>query len=429
MNTTKYRKKEYETIQPQESATAYKTMAIPKTRHTTPKAGPQIKKLPDIVPDASAVDYSMGKQAAARSFSYNGTKPTYASPYSQQIDRLFNEIRNTPEFTYDPDTDETYLALEKQYRNLGQRAMQNTSSRIAAQTGGIASSYAASAGAQAFNQYMSELSGFVPELQQLAYEMYQGDMSKKYKELEALKDMDSEAYGRYLDDLEQQNYLKELAYKKTLDDREQQNYEKEFAYRQEQDRVAQNNYLTELEYRLFLDELEQLNYEKEFDYRKEQDYVEQQNYNREFNYNKYLDEVAQQNYKDEKRYDLVTDELDRAWDEALAKAQYGDYSGLLDLGFDLSVGESGEISSDIASGGSSADNSKVNIYSDKFLDKYVTDFISSDYDGSAYNKPQTVDFDTAKNRAYAAMVDGSITAVQYREIIGMLKALYSGYLN
>ncbi|MBQ2882148.1 MAG: hypothetical protein IJE40_07735, partial [Clostridia bacterium] len=405
MNTTKYRKREEEAYQPRQSVTEYSApkAQTPTARRTEGQynVGSRRVKLPDVMPDSAVVENSMGKQAAARSFSYKGTKPTYASPYSQQIDRLFNEIRNVPEFSYAPDTDETYLALEKQYRNLGQRAMKDTSSQIAAQTGGIASSYAASAGAQAYNQYMSELSGFIPELQQLAYEMYQGDLDKKYKQLDALNELDSNAYNRYLADREQQNYENEFEYKKAQDELQQQNYEKEFAHQQEQDRIAQNNYLSELKYRMFLDELEQLNYEGEFAYKQEQDALKQQNYNREISYEKYLDEISQQNYENERRYDLMQDVLDRVWEEALTKAEFGDMSGLLELGFDLS--NYGTLDEN-ASGGVSVD-----IYSDEVLDRYVTDFIRNET-VPEYPKASTVDYETARKRAQEAFYGGALTA-------------------
>lgn len=339
MYTTKYRKKEDEVVQAETPETTYQTYK-PTVKSAEPQQAQPTKavktNIPNVVPNAQAVDYSMGQQAAARSFSYNGTKPTYASPYSQQIDLLFNEIQNTPEFSYDPDTDETYQALKGQYINLGQRAMRDTSSQIAAQTGGIASSYAASAGAQAYNQYMNELSGYIPELQQLAYEMYQGDLNKKYQQLNAMNAMEDNAYGKYIDELN--NYYTDYnnAYNKFLNEQEQDNYLNELAYQRYLDSLSQQNYEREFEYQKEQDLLNQQRYDNEFEYQKEQDLLNQQRYNDEFEYQKYLNELEQQNYEKDFEYRKSQDDLDRAWDEALTRLQFGDYSGVENLGIDMS---------------------------------------------------------------------------------------------
>ena len=332
MSTTTYKKKEDELLQPQNTVTTYVPASVKEAeenliKNNTQKNNTVQTNIPNIVPDSKAVDYSLGQQAAAKSFSYNGTKPTYASPYSAQIDQLFNEIQNAPDFSYDPSTDKSYQALRGQYTNLGQRAMKDTAAHMAAQTGGMASSYAASAGAQAYNNYMSQLAGFIPELQQLAYEMYQEDLNNKYQQLNALNVLENNAYGRYRDDLSdyyteynnaynqylneqaQSNWQAQFDYQKQQDLQNHQDYLNEIEYQKQQDLLAQENFLKQFEYQKTLDELKQQNYLNEVAYQKLQDELAQQNWREQFDYQKTLDELKQQNYINEFEYQKLQDAL------------------------------------------------------------------------------------------------------------------------
>ncbi len=336
----------------------------------------------NIVPSAAKTDNSLAQVAAAKSFSYNGSKPTYASPYSAQIDRLFNEIQNNPEFSYDPEGDALYQALKGQYTALGQQAMKDTSAQIAAQTGGIASSYAASAGAQAYNNYMNQLAGYIPELQQLAYEMYQNDLNQKYQQFDALNALENQAYGKYRDELSdyytdynnaynqfineqnQQNYLNEIEYQKQQNELAQQNWQKQFDYQAQQDLLKQQNYLNEIEYERYLNDIAQQNWEKQFGYQAQQDSLSQQNWQTQFDYQKYLNDIEQQNYETERAYEKEQDLLDRAWDEAFAKAGVGDLSGLTSLGIDIS-------NYGTAAG---ADEDDYDPYSDETIAAYASEF-------------------------------------------------------
>ena len=76
--------------------------------------------------------------------------------------------------------------------------MQDTLGQVSARTGGLASSYAASAGNQAYNDYMTKL-------QDAAQSMYQNDLSDQYKKLDMLEALDSSDYAKYQDLLSQYN--------------------------------------------------------------------------------------------------------------------------------------------------------------------------------------------------------------------------------
>ncbi len=323
MNTTTYRKKDEEEVvnaQPTQTTT-YKTITpIQKAEPQKTETNPVTNATPvqNVVPTAASVENSLSQQAAAKSFSYNGTKPTYASPYSEKIDQLFNEIQNNPEFVFDPEKDTSYQALKGQYTQLGQQAMKDTTAQIAAQTGGIASSYAASAGSQAYNNYMNELAGFIPELQQLAYEMYQGDLNRKYQQLDALNMLENNAYGQYRDQMSDYYTDYNMAYDQFLNELAQENWQKEFDSNEYWNRVNQSNWESEMSYKQMLAAMEQANWQAQFDYNAQQDAINRQDK---------LDALA---------YEKEQAAIDRAWEEALTKADLGDFSGLESLGFDTS---------------------------------------------------------------------------------------------
>ena len=123
----------------------------------------------------------------------------YQSQYSTQIGDLINKAVNREQFTYDPATDTSYQALAKQYGRLGERANENTMAEAAANTGGIASSYAISAANQAQNDYNQQLSNQIPALMEVAYNRYKDNWSMDMDSLNTLQAQDESMYGRWND--------------------------------------------------------------------------------------------------------------------------------------------------------------------------------------------------------------------------------------
>lgn len=127
--------------------------------------------------------------------------PEYQSRYADAIEALSKKILNRGAFSYNHLNDPTYQNYEKQYRRMGEMAMEDTMGKLAGKTGGLASSYAASAAQQANNAYMSELSGIIPELEQLAYSMYLNEGNAMMDNLNSLINMDNMDYSRYRDEV------------------------------------------------------------------------------------------------------------------------------------------------------------------------------------------------------------------------------------
>ena len=76
---------------------------------------------------------------------------------------------------------EEYSGLKKGYEQSGQKAMKDTIGQMAAKTGGLASSYAQTAGQQAYGDWMSRL-------EDAAYSMYGAQKQDKYNEYTLAQD-------------------------------------------------------------------------------------------------------------------------------------------------------------------------------------------------------------------------------------------------
>lgn len=167
-------------------------------------------------------------------FSY-GSAPEFVSQWEGIINDLANQILNRPDFSYDYTKDPLYSQYKEVYTREGDRAMQDTLGAVSARTGGLASSYATSAANQSNNYYMSMLSDKVPELQQLAYSMYQDEGNRLMSMLDMVMSLEQGDYSKFQDQLNQWNTDRNFNYGLTQDKIANDRYEKEWAYQLQQD--------------------------------------------------------------------------------------------------------------------------------------------------------------------------------------------------
>lgn len=180
-----------------------------------------------------------------------GRPEDYQSKYDPKIDALLNEILNRDDFSYDAMNDPLYQQYADMYRREGDRAMKETMAEAAAGAGGM-NTYAITAAQQANSYYNSQLNDKIPELYQLAYDMYLNDKESKVQDLGILQNMDATQYNRYRD---------------TINDFYN---DRNFAYGAYQDAVQQGNWQTNFDYNGTLDNRNFNNSEywknKEWDY-------------------------------------------------------------------------------------------------------------------------------------------------------------------
>lgn len=208
--------------------------------------------------------------ASSGSFSY-AQAPTYVSKYQDQINALTARLMGAAPFSYDPDSDPTYQQYKESYTRSGERAMQDTLGQIAARTGGLASSYAASASQQAYDNYMAALADKVPELKQLAYSMYLDEQSALRSNLNTLLSLEQSEYAKYLDALSQYNADRNFAYGQFTDERN-------FDYQTDRDALADERYDQQWDYQLSRDAISDSRYDQEWDYQLSRDKLEDQRY-------------------------------------------------------------------------------------------------------------------------------------------------------
>lgn len=126
-----------------------------------------------------------------------------------QITAAENNVLNRKEFSYDFNTDPFYQNYKDQYVRGGKMAMLDTQAGAAALSGGYGNSYAATAGNQAYQQYLSQLNNVIPELYDAAYNRYQNDLAQKRADLSMLMDKENQNYSRYRDTVGDYNQNRE----------------------------------------------------------------------------------------------------------------------------------------------------------------------------------------------------------------------------
>lgn len=226
------------------------------------------------------------------SYDYGIPQPEYTNRYDATIQDLLGQIINREAFSYDPATDPLYGQYRKQYAREGQRATADALGAAAAASGGIASSYANTAAAQAGNYYAAQMTDKIQELYQLAYNKYLSDYNMKLSDLGAVQGAEQSDYDKFLNELQQYNTNRTFDYNAWLDE-----------YNMINNNLQTASGLEQLEYTKYLNDLNQYNTD------------------REFNYGVLLDEINSQ-----------TAERNEAMNKALTAAEYGDYSFLQDMG-------------------------------------------------------------------------------------------------
>lgn len=310
---------------------------------------------------------------------YQETRPTYESKYDSRIDDLLNQILNRDKFSYDAANDPLFAQYQSQYQREGNRAMNDTLASAAAGAGGM-NSYAITAAQQANDYYNSQIGDKIPELYQLAYQMYLQDIDNDVQNMGLLQDMDTTQYNRYRD---------------TMSDWYN---DRNFAYNQYRDDVADNQWLKQFNYNSLRDNIADQRYDQEWDYNVGRDQIADQRYNTEWDYS------TQQNRK-EQAYSKAMELLamgvmpDTATLEAsgITAAEASAYIAALKAKEASKVSSSGGSRSSGSSSGSSGSSGYTGKKSTNSVNGYVpVSNLNSESNGSGYTGNTN---NTAKNTA------------------------------
>ena len=176
----------------------------------------------------------------------------YNYDQSGKISAKLDALLNRTPFSYDAASDPLYQQYRKQYTREADRSAEDVLGKAAVMTGGMPSTAAVAASQQASDYQMSQMTDKIPELQQLAYSMYQDGLNADRADLNTLIGLEDNNYNRWLAD---RNYLYQLARDQVGD----QQAADALAYQKQQDKMN-------------------------YDYQKERDAIEDARYNAEWQY-------------------------------------------------------------------------------------------------------------------------------------------------
>ncbi len=184
----------------------------------------------------------------------------YQSQYDERIEAYLDQILNREQFSYDLESDPVYRQYRQLYIRNGERAMADTIGEASAYTGGYGSSYAQTAGQQAYDNYLEGLNDVALELYDMAYKAYMDEGQKLVEDLEILRELDGDDYERYLDELDKyyadgEYLLKKLSemsdkdYEQFLQAVSEWESDRDYQYQKQQDALEHQEFLDELEFK------------------------------------------------------------------------------------------------------------------------------------------------------------------------------------
>ena len=116
--------------------------------------------------------------------------------YSDDVRAMMDKIMNRDKFSYDVDTDPLFQQALASAMSSGKQAMQDTIGQASALTGGYGSSYATTAGNQAYNSFIEDAYDNLPQYYQMALEAYQMEGDEMYRQYGMLSAEDDKEYNR-----------------------------------------------------------------------------------------------------------------------------------------------------------------------------------------------------------------------------------------
>ena len=138
------------------------------------------------------------EKARQEALASDAAKPgEYTSKWQQQLDAAMDKILNREAFSYDLNGDALYRQYKDRAVKNGRLAMMDTMGQAAAMTGGYGSSYAQSAGQQAYQKQMDTLTDQAAQLYDRARQDYdrQGQTDRDRDDI--LRQRENSSYNQY----------------------------------------------------------------------------------------------------------------------------------------------------------------------------------------------------------------------------------------
>lgn len=125
----------------------------------------------------------------------------YAGTHKDALNNLLNDFMNRKDFEYDVDKDQMFQQALASAMGSGKTAMQDTMGQAAALTGGYGSTYATTAGNQAYNAYIEDAYNNLPEYYNMALSAYEAEGQQMLQQYNMLDAADTKEYGKWYDEV------------------------------------------------------------------------------------------------------------------------------------------------------------------------------------------------------------------------------------
>ena len=135
------------------------------------------------------------EKAKQEALSSDAKKP--GDKWQQQLDAAMDKILNRERFSYDLNGDALYRQYKDRAVKNGRLAMMDTMGQAAAMTGGYGSSYAQSAGQQAYQKQMDGLTDQASRLYDKAREDYDRQGQADRDRYDVLRQRENSSYNQY----------------------------------------------------------------------------------------------------------------------------------------------------------------------------------------------------------------------------------------
>ena len=115
----------------------------------------------------------------------------------EQYEKALTDYLGRDDFKFDVNEDALYSQLKDVYASQAKLAAEDATARATALTGGYGSTYAATAGSQAYNEHMKGLEDAIPDLYSAALDRYTAKGDQMLSDISLL----ASDYNKYLNDL------------------------------------------------------------------------------------------------------------------------------------------------------------------------------------------------------------------------------------
>ena len=119
--------------------------------------------------------------------------------WDDEIYGQIDAIKNRDKFSYDVDNDQLFQQALSSAMNSGRSAMQDTIGQASALTGGYGSTYATSAGNQAYNEFIEDAYNNLPAYYNMALDAYRAEGEEMYNLLGLYTQMGEQEWNRNVD--------------------------------------------------------------------------------------------------------------------------------------------------------------------------------------------------------------------------------------